>query len=115
MAEYKNPSQISREHAMRIFSSGTEGEICDALVSMAFYHEDWKWIQNQCLRFLNHSDANVRGVAAICLGHIARIHHHLDRKKVINALKKCLVDEKISGRVQDALDDIQWFLRVIND
>jgi hypothetical protein len=111
MAEYKNPSQISREEIIRIFSTGTNDEVCDALVSMAFYDEDWKWSQDQCLGFLNHPDANVRGVSTTCLGHIARIHHQLDQEQVISALKKCLKDKKVAGSAQDALDDIQMFLR----
>jgi hypothetical protein len=110
MAEFKDPPKISREEMVKIFSSGTENEICGALVSMAFYDDDWKWSQDQCLHFLYHVDPGIRGVAATCLGHIARIHRHLDKELVENILKKHWNDKMISGRVQDALDDIQIFL-----
>lgn len=110
MAEYKEPEQKSREELLQRFSSGNSNEICDALISMAFYDNDWKWSQDQCLYFLEHTDPDVRGVAASCLGHIARIHNNLDRELVENALTTHLKDKNISGKVQDALDDIQMFM-----
>ncbi len=110
MAEHKNPSHISRNEAVRIFSVGSKDEICDALLSVALYDDDWKWSQDQCLYFLNDSDQDVQCLAATCLGHIARIHHKLDQDLVASALEKRLKDERISGQVQDALDDIKHYL-----
>ena len=110
MAENKNPERISKEEASKIFSTGTNDEICDALLSVVLYDEDWRWTQTQCLHFLNHKNSDVSGLAASCLGHIARIHHKLDKQIVIKALKSRLSDQSIAGRVQDALDDIEIFL-----
>ena len=110
MAEYKDPEPINREELLQKFSSENNNEICDGLLSMAFYEDDWKWAQDQCLYFLEHSDEDVKGVAVTCLGHIARIHHSLDRELVENALSKHLKDKNISGIVQDTLDDIQIFM-----
>lgn len=109
MHKNKNPSPINRSEAENIFSRGSTDEICDALLAITFYEEDWKWSQMQCLHFLGHSDSNVSGLAATCLGHIARIHHKLDKELVITALLDRLKDSKISGQIQDALDDIEMF------
>lgn len=111
MTENRNPKKITKVEASKVFSTGTSNEICDALVSVTFYEEDWKWSQTQCLHFLNHKNCDISGLAATCLGHIARIHHKLDKKIVIAALKTRLNDPNISGRVQDALDDIDIFLK----
>ncbi|MDF3055570.1 MAG: hypothetical protein K0Q74_1477 [Gammaproteobacteria bacterium] len=110
MAEYKNPLPISKKEAEKIFSIGSNDQICNALLAITLYDKDWRWAQMHCLHFLNHVDSDISGLAATCLGHIARIHHKLDQKLVINALKNRLSDIKISGRVQDALDDIEIFL-----
>ena len=110
MAQYKNPSPISRDEAEEVFANGTPAQICDALVAVTFHDKDWKWSQMQCLRFLGHTDPNVSGLAATCLGHIARIHRKLDRDLVVDALRKRLQDPKIGGRVEDALDDIEMFV-----
>jgi hypothetical protein len=108
--KFKNPDPMNREELLQKFSSGDSDEICDALISMAFYDDDWKWSQDQCLHFLESSDIDVRGIAATCLGHIARIHESLDRELVENALSRHLKDGKISGQVQAALSDIKMFL-----
>lgn len=112
MIEYTNPLPINRNKAVEIFLTGSNNDICDALLAVTLHDEDWKWVQMQCLHFLGHTDPNVSGLAATCLGHLARIHRKLDRELVIRALKKWLKDEKISGRVQDALDDIEIFLEI---
>ena len=109
--EFENPRKMSREEIAQSFASKDANKICDALVSMAFYEENWKWSQDQCLLFLSHPNAQIRGLAAVCLGHIARTHRHLNRALVISSLKKLFNDEKIAGQVQDALDDIQVFLK----
>ena len=49
-------------------------QICQALVSIAFYEQDWPWVQEQCLVLLSNKASAIRGLAATCLGHIARMH-----------------------------------------
>ena len=110
MVVYEEPKKVNREEILKKFASGRSNDICDALVSMAVYEDGWKWCQDQCLYFLDHSDPNVRGVAATCLGHIARIHQSLERERVVNALLLHLNDKEISGIVADALDDIKMFI-----
>ncbi|WP_233237924.1 hypothetical protein [Bordetella sp. LUAb4] len=96
--------------AEKAFLSGNSSEICKMLVSIAFYDSDWNWVQDRCLEFLASPVPEVRGVAATCLGHIARIHHCLDRNKVLSALDKHSGDASIAGQISDALDDIAMFV-----
>ena len=110
MLKFKNPEQLNRHQLKEIFLAGSTDEICSALVAMAFYDEDWKWSQDQCLRFLEHPEWEIRAVAATCLGHIARIHSRLDKELVEQLLKKHMSDEKIAGYIDNALDDINWFI-----
>ncbi len=101
---------VTRERAIHVFSHGNAHEIINALLAVVLNGQDWKWSQEHCLHFLNHSDFTVRRVAALCLGHIAGIHGQLDKERVIITLQQHLVDKKISGSVQDALEDIEMFL-----
>ncbi len=110
MPKHRNSKRISRNDALRIFSMGSDDEICDTLLSITLFDEDWSWCQTQCLSFLKHTNPDISGLAATCLDHLARIHHKLDKQLVIPALKQRLTDPKISGRIQDALDDIDMFL-----
>lgn len=86
-------------------------DVLRALLSAAFYDPDWRWVQNHCLNFLTHEDRDVRALAAICLGHIARIHGKLDVDIVLERLVPLKTDPLIGGSVQDALDDIKFFLK----
>lgn len=109
--KFKNPDQMTHNELIQKLSSRDNKEVCQGLLSMVFYEADWKWAQDQCLCFLEHSDVEISGMAATCLGHIARIHRTLDRKLVETALSKHLKDQRISGLIQDTLDDIIIFIK----
>jgi len=82
-----------------------------ALLSAAYFDPEWRWVQEQCLGFLNHPDNSVRWVAATCLGHLARIHGQLDVEVVLARLVPLKSDPHIGPGVEDALEDIKFFLR----
>lgn len=108
---YKDENLISRNRVNEVFVSEDVGEISATLVAIALNDSSWRWAQNRCLEFLNHDNFEIRGVAATCLGHIARIHGQLDEDKVMPALRERLKDKAISGRIEDAIADIGMFLR----
>lgn len=84
-------------------------KICKDLLSCTFYDLDWKVAQDRCLVYLNHECSDVRGLAATCLGHVARIHRQIDREKVLEALGLHLRDDDISGQVQSVIEDVEKF------
>lgn len=110
--KYNNPVRLAKDEALKILSTHTSEKICEALLSITLYDVDWKLGQAQCLHFLNHENSDVSGLAATCLGHLARIHQNIDKDVVVLvlALKEQLKNLAISDRVQDALDDIEMFL-----
>lgn len=111
MRKYQNYQPIDRKVAEDAFASRDAKNICEALVSVALNDPDWRWAQNQCLYFLGNKSPEIRGLAATCLGHIARVHRQLEKEKVLSALREHLNDDPILGRVEDALDDIGMFLK----
>jgi hypothetical protein len=50
-------------------------------------------------------------VAATCLGHLAIIHRQLDIELVLPRLAEMKSDAQVAARVEDALEDIKFFLR----
>lgn len=109
--KYHEIFPMERADLERLLNSGNEKAIIDALLSAAFYDPDWKWVQTTCLRFLDHPEKWVRWNAATCLGHIARIHRRLDTEIVVPRLMALKADASIASNVDDALDDIKWYLR----
>ncbi|HTE12002.1 MAG TPA: hypothetical protein VK645_13555 [Chitinophagaceae bacterium] len=107
---YENIQPVNKNAAEVIFSSGDTNDICHAMVSLAFHEQDWKWAQDKFLILLFNENSDISGLAAVCLGHLARIHRQLEKDKVVAALNTRLDDEKIAGQIRDALDDINIFL-----
>jgi hypothetical protein len=105
-----NVVPITREDAEEAFASGDATLICDALVRLAYYEQDWRWVQAHCLSFLKHEDRAIAATSATCLGHLARRHRTLDLALVLPALDRLRHDPEIGGRIEDALDDIRMFI-----
>jgi len=109
MQQFHQVLPISRDDALIALASGDSEQICKALVSVAFHESDWRWAQEKCLELLENDDADVSGLAATCLGHIARVQKKLDKERVLTALRQRLVYGDIAGRIEDAIDDIEMF------
>jgi len=107
---YKEAEPISRREAEVAFSSGSPERISDALVSAAFFDPDWRWVQDICIQYANHSDLQISGMAVTCFGHLARIHGNLEMERVLPILQKLRKDPKLAGKVDDALDDINMYI-----
>jgi len=106
---FQDVPPITRQRAEQAFGSNDSTRVCDALVRAVFHDPDRRWAQRQCLRLARHSLPEVRGLAATCLGHIARIHRAINRKSAERALKALLKDPASAGRAEDALEDIRKF------
>jgi hypothetical protein len=109
--KYEEVKRMSREEADLAFHGGNPTEIVNALLSMAYYDSDWRWVQERCLEFLRFPNEVVCGTAVTCLGHLARIHRHLDLIVVLPALQELLHVPTLAGKVEDAMDDISLFVR----
>ena len=109
--EYQGIDPIPRPEAEAIFRGCDLEKTRLTLVRVAFHEPDYEWAQDRCLEFCNHDDAEVRGVAVTCLGHIGRIHGKLNMSKVGPVLERLLSDPLVAGRVEDALSDIKRFKR----
>jgi hypothetical protein len=109
--KYHEVFPVDRNGLERLRDSGNEAAIIDALLSAAFYEPEWRWVQSTCLGFLDHPAKGVRWKAATCLGQIARIHQKFDVEVVVPRLLALRSDTEIGNNVDDALDDIKWYLR----
>jgi hypothetical protein len=110
MRAFDDVRPMDRQAAAAALASDDTTHICHALIAVALYEADWRWVQEQCLTLLASTEAEISGLAATCLGHLARIHGQLDRARVIRALQERRSDPHISGRIGDALDDIAMFV-----
>ena len=108
--KYSVPPRLSRKQATDDLASADSRKRKDALLSLALYDSDWRWVQDQCLRLLADSEEDVVATAILGLGHLARLHQRLDLDQVLPRLKTLQADPRFGGRVSDAYDDIRMFV-----
>lgn len=110
--KYEQIEPIDRHQAEKLLASNRRDAICRTLVSVATFDSDRRWAQAQCLKFARHDDPFVRGVAATCLGHLARIHGAIDEDEVVPVVCELLRDKDpgTRGKAQDTLSDFSIFL-----
>lgn len=108
--KYQEIPARSRAEIEADLERGPAPEVIEALLSAALHDPDWRWVQAHCLRFARHEDPGVRGVAATCLGHLARLHRQLDLDAVVPVLEALRRDPQVVGPAEDALDDIETFI-----
>lgn len=110
--KYETIEPISRAQADRLLAKDSREVICRTLVRVAMFEEDRHWAQSQCLGFASHKDSFVRGVAATCLGHLARIHKVIDEDEVIPVVRQLLCDNdpQTRAKAEDAISDFSIYL-----
>jgi len=108
--EYEDLNSISRTDALRELDSGDPERSCRALVRIALHEPESAWVEPLILRFMNDNDPFVRGLAATCAGHLARIHRKIDDHNIVETLRQMLTEPATSGRANDALEDIEIYV-----
>ncbi|MGD0733662.1 MAG: hypothetical protein ABR976_00895 [Terracidiphilus sp.] len=109
--QYEEVLPQSRADLVEALGSKDSEQIRSALYSAAWYEEDWRWTQENCLVFLRHEDPLVRWAAALSLGYIAVFQKHLDLDRVLPALHEAHADSAIEATVGDSLDMIKQHIK----
>ena len=109
--KYESILPVGKEEAEKAFRSNSPEEIVHALLSVTENAADGEWVEARCLGFLDSPLPDVRNAAITCLGHLARIHRTLNKSKVLAALQQKLADPECAGRAEDAIEDIEMFIK----
>ena len=108
--DYEELNPIERAEALLDIDSGDRDRVCTALTRLALHDPDPEWLEGLLMANLGNPDPWVRGVAALCLGHVARIHGRLDLDTVIPSLERLLEDPETEGYASNAMSDIRMFV-----
>lgn len=98
-----------RNEMLRDISGDDIKRALDALLSLAYNDPDGHWVE-EVLRGLlvAECDLQMRKLAVICLGHVARIHGTISVDSV-SKLRSLQDDFTLGGIAEDALGDISSF------
>jgi len=110
--KYKSIEKVTREKALNDLSSGNSMKMSEALLSLAYYEQDYDWLLNLCLKYLDFKNLEVKSTAILCFSHIARTHGKINKRLIIPKLR-ALSEEipELSGRIEDVLEDIDIFIK----
>jgi hypothetical protein len=104
---YRKFQPMPRTELELNLSSGDLEKVYEALMSAVYHDEDWSWVQEQCHRFIDSPDRQLRVGAIQGLGLIAVFRRQLDAGRAVAALTEVLKDPDVRGEAEDALDDIR--------
>lgn len=84
---------------------------CKLLLKITFNCNNWKWIQDICIELINSNrEKNLCGLTVTCIGHLARIHGKIEKKRIFELFNQQKDNPYISDRIEDAIDDINMFV-----
>jgi hypothetical protein len=106
---YEKPIRMGWAEAMKAIESEDSAAGARAMVSLAYFWKSREQLEQLYVELLGHPKCAIRGVAATCLGHVARIHRRIDREFVVPALTRLKSDPEVGGCAEDALEDIETF------
>lgn len=106
---YEALHPATRSELTRQLESDDPDTVSHALYVAAKWEEDWKWVQDQCLKYLNSTEISVRWAAATCLGNLALLRRPLEVQSVVPALEKATKDPSIADPARFSLSMVRQF------
>lgn len=104
---YQGPKDTSIEAAERMFANGSDDEICQLMVDLAFSPDvDPDYTATQCLRLLETDHWYHWGIAAVCLGHLLP-RYAVDLSEALPLLEKRATHPEIGDQVCDGLSSLR--------
>ncbi|WP_121966848.1 hypothetical protein [Myroides sp. N17-2] len=77
------------------------------LLEVVHSSDDWKWLQDICLKLSSDSDLDLSNLAITCIGHIARMYKKLELELIVPFLQDLKNNNSnLAGTAENALDDI---------
>lgn len=109
--EPEGPDLVWRGRMMADIESGDFALATDALLSLTNYEPERRWIEKVLLGVIDSTaDLQIRQLAVICLGHVARIHRNTTSAVVVPRLEALTHEKDFASRANNALEDIEIFV-----
>jgi hypothetical protein len=79
-------------------------------INLAFNHENWRFVQDVCVRLSEHRDSWIRSNSLLSLAHTARFLKRLEKNIVKPVLLRGLKDSdpRVAAVAQDAIEEINF-------
>ncbi|HLJ88956.1 MAG TPA: hypothetical protein VKZ53_19205 [Candidatus Angelobacter sp.] len=103
----------TRGQITQALSTDSPEAIHDALISAAYWDEDWRWAQHLLVRFAEYDNEKVLWAVALGLGYIAVFHGEIDEEIVCPILAHIKgTRPALASVVQETEEEIEHFVKL---
>ncbi|MFF2290997.1 CPCC family cysteine-rich protein [Peribacillus butanolivorans] len=101
------------EGIFKLINSDVTENVINGLLGLAVNSDDLDFVQDIMVMYSEHEDANIRGTAILCFGHIAKVYKKINKDLVLSIINQGFQDESSFVREQSrsALDDINFYIK----
>lgn len=107
--KYEPIPEMTRAEIEESLRSSDERRQTMALLSAAWFQPDHQWVETCCIKWLCSESMQLRYVALVCLGHLARIHRRLRISEISPLLELVEQDERLAGEVDYLRIELSMF------
>jgi len=105
---YRAPVEVLDREALDAIERDDIERLTTLPVDLGFNHENWRFIQDICVRLSEHRSWQIRANALLGLSYAARFRGKLEKNVVKPVLLRALKDDSpdVVASAQDAIEDI---------
>lgn len=110
---YQEPQPVLDQEAVDAIAKDDIERLRILPIQLGFNHENWRFIQDVCVRLSEHRDPWVRSNSLLGLSYAARFRGRVEKNIVKPVLLRALRDEdaRVASVARDAIDDINRLMR----
>ena len=106
-----HPDAAWRTETLAVLAGGTIDQSTEALLALTFNDADGGWVEGILLGCLNGDvDDQVKMLALVCFGHLARIHGEIRDPAVFECVHRMARQPAFAGQARGALADFETYL-----
>ena len=110
--KYESVPVLTRTELVARLDSTDPQIVASALCAATRHEQDWKWIQEECLKGLTSTELAIRWAAATCLGDLALFRRFpVEFEIVIPALERAVQDPSIADPASFSLSMVRQALK----
>jgi hypothetical protein len=106
---YERVLPVTKKELVSQLESQDPEIVASALYAATRYEEDWRWVQDKCIEYLESPEVSIRWAAATCLGDLALFRRPLDVERVAPALELAIQDSTIADPASFSLSMVKEF------
>jgi hypothetical protein len=105
---YRAPAAVLGREVMDAIARDDVERLVTLPIDLGFHHENWRFIQDVCVRLSEHRDWRIRVNSLLGLSYAARFRGRVEKNIVKPVLLRALKDpnQDVAGTAQDAIEDI---------